>query len=130
LRADHSLTPSFYHMLSSFNTVSPSTLFFISHLSTHHNKTLLTYTTLFRTTHKIVQSIIHSIPNYQKLLKQHPELPFAYEKLLQKDRKSTRLNSSHVSISYAVFCLKKKNFTNRYSPSTRGKSEQAIASEH
>src|SRR5690349_392372 len=32
------------------------------------------------------------------------------------DRKSTRLNSSHVEISYAVFCLKKKNFrfvTNR-----------------
>src|SRR5207249_7245297 len=27
---------------------------------------------------------------------------------LAKDRKSTRLNSSHVSISYAVFCLKKK----------------------
>src|SRR5438067_9256413 len=26
-----------------------------------------------------------------------------------EDRKSTRLNSSHVSISYAVFCLKKKN---------------------
>src|SRR5207253_8810575 len=28
---------------------------------------------------------------------------------VQKDRKSTRLNSSHVAISYAVFCLKKKN---------------------
>src|SRR5437870_7234347 len=28
---------------------------------------------------------------------------------LRKDRKSTRLNSSHVAISYAVFCLKKKN---------------------
>src|SRR5699024_11401762 len=28
------------------------------------------------------------------------------------DRKSTRLNSSHVSISYAVFCLKKKKYTN------------------
>src|SRR5437868_15522637 len=28
--------------------------------------------------------------------------------LEQQDRKSTRLNSSHVSISYAVFCLKKK----------------------
>src|SRR5699024_11642638 len=27
---------------------------------------------------------------------------------LEEDRKSTRLNSSHVSISYAVFCLKKK----------------------
>src|SRR2546429_3129699 len=30
------------------------------------------------------------------------------------DRKSTRLNSSHGYISYAVFCLKKKNQTNRY----------------
>src|SRR5699024_7680797 len=29
--------------------------------------------------------------------------------LFGRDRKSTRLNSSHVSISYAVFCLKKKN---------------------
>src|SRR5699024_12098280 len=31
--------------------------------------------------------------------------------LHRQDRKSTRLNSSHVSISYAVFCLKKKNNT-------------------
>src|SRR5690625_5673608 len=31
----------------------------------------------------------------------------------EKDRKSTRLNSSHVAISYAVFCLKKKNKTKR-----------------
>src|SRR5699024_11765316 len=31
------------------------------------------------------------------------------EKMEKSDRKSTRLNSSHVSISYAVFCLKKKN---------------------
>src|SRR5438094_2869907 len=30
---------------------------------------------------------------------------------LHKDRKSTRLNSSHRTISYAVFCLKKKNKT-------------------
>src|SRR5207253_1517046 len=30
------------------------------------------------------------------------------EELLPSDRKSTRLNSSHVAISYAVFCLKKK----------------------
>src|SRR5690349_22527900 len=29
-----------------------------------------------------------------------------------RDRKSTRLNSSHVEISYAVFCLKKKKITN------------------
>src|SRR5438874_3893241 len=33
----------------------------------------------------------------------------------QKDRKSTRLNSSHVEISYAVFCLKKKNTNDRSS---------------
>src|SRR5699024_11752978 len=31
-----------------------------------------------------------------------------YAQATEKDRKSTRLNSSHVSISYAVFCLKKK----------------------
>src|SRR5690606_40059942 len=30
----------------------------------------------------------------------------------KEDRKSTRLNSSHVKISYAVFCLKKKNILN------------------
>src|SRR3712207_7256212 len=29
----------------------------------------------------------------------------------QRDRKSTRLNSSHANISYAVFCLKKKKYT-------------------
>src|SRR5690606_41378338 len=33
---------------------------------------------------------------------------FAVESYLDLDRKSTRLNSSHVKISYAVFCLKKK----------------------
>src|SRR5437870_12868383 len=32
------------------------------------------------------------------------------------DRKSTRLNSSHVAISYAVFCLKKKTTSTRWDP--------------
>src|SRR5437867_6092226 len=32
------------------------------------------------------------------------------ERVAATDRKSTRLNSSHRTISYAVFCLKKKNF--------------------
>src|SRR5690606_3798093 len=40
----------------------------------------------------------------QKYLFESLELP-----LVPSDRKSTRLNSSHVKISYAVFCLKKKN---------------------
>src|SRR3712207_7025329 len=31
-----------------------------------------------------------------------------------QDRKSTRLNSSHANISYAVFCLKKKKYTSQY----------------
>src|SRR2546430_13533337 len=35
-----------------------------------------------------------------------------------RDRKSTRLNSSHSQISYAVFCLKKKNIRTKFSPST------------
>src|SRR5690606_39978373 len=40
----------------------------------------------------------------------HPELGTIedFELLVRRDRKSTRLNSSHVKISYAVFCLKKK----------------------
>src|SRR5438309_7008910 len=38
---------------------------------------------------------------------------------LQPDRKSTRLNSSHSSISYAVFCLKKKKERRRLRPLSR-----------
>src|SRR3712207_8784987 len=35
-----------------------------------------------------------------------------------RDRKSTRLNSSHANISYAVFCLKKKNYILLFIPQT------------
>src|SRR5256885_10905554 len=47
---------------------------------------------------------------------------------IRRDRKSTRLNSSHLVISYAVFCLKKKNdiphdrSENKYSPESYGKT--------
>src|SRR3712207_8341200 len=37
------------------------------------------------------------------------------ERKASKDRKSTRLNSSHANISYAVFCLKKKKYALRVS---------------
>src|SRR5699024_12687586 len=40
---------------------------------------------------------------------QRPEQVPVFNIFARRDRKSTRLNSSHVSISYAVFCLKKKN---------------------
>src|SRR3712207_8342978 len=39
----------------------------------------------------------------------HRAVEAGYEALHRLDRKSTRLNSSHANISYAVFCLKKKN---------------------
>src|SRR3712207_8557422 len=38
-----------------------------------------------------------------------------YYGMAQQDRKSTRLNSSHANISYAVFCLKKKKNTSSHS---------------
>src|SRR5579864_6968630 len=51
----------------------------------------------------------------------------------QSDRKSTRLNSSHMSISYAVFCLKKKNRhplqrtkAGTAAPRTRGAHEPGV----
>src|SRR5690625_7121678 len=40
-------------------------------------------------------------------------VPYAVETLALLDRKSTRLNSSHVASSYAVFCLKKKTNTEK-----------------
>src|SRR5256885_4403489 len=47
----------------------------------------------------------------------HPGLPAAVQRSHHRDRKSTRLNSSHLVISYAVFCLKKKK-TNTYASVT------------
>src|SRR5438045_6094420 len=41
---------------------------------------------------------------------------YAPENVAAQDRKSTRLNSSHLGISYAVFCLKKKKITNNTTP--------------
>src|SRR2546426_7232625 len=59
--------------------------------------TLFPYTTLFRSgTHPTDCGPARS---------GHPESDIA---AIQRDRKSTRLNSSHLVISYAVFCLKKK----------------------
>src|SRR5437879_9760824 len=48
-----------------------------------------------------------SAPNFSS----HPVSVLARPEILLRDRKSTRLNSSHRCISYAVFCLKKKKHT-------------------
>src|SRR5438876_8317729 len=58
--------------------------------------TLFPYTTLFRSHHRG-----SAVPRGAPGTSRHPSTG--------RDRKSTRLNSSHPSISYAVFCLKKKN---------------------
>src|SRR5256885_3006730 len=47
------------------------------------------------------------------------ELSASVERPLGRDRKSTRLNSSHLVISYAVFCLKKKSFPPPHRPPRR-----------
>src|SRR5690606_39585320 len=46
--------------------------------------------------------------------------PYGVNLIVHPDRKSTRLNSSHVKISYAVFCLKKK--TNKSCPTSTWRS--------
>src|SRR5690625_5377099 len=69
--------------------------------------TLFPYTTLFRS---ILLNQLSKDQGkftvYNSLLSEYGVLGFDYG-----DRKSTRLNSSHVAISYAVFCLKKKTNT-------------------
>src|SRR5256885_3979328 len=60
--------------------------------------TLFPYTTLFRSYAAKVQH--HEVA--------FDQLSLPWTGMRQRDRKSTRLNSSHLVISYAVFCLKKK----------------------
>src|SRR5690554_7038784 len=68
--------------------------------------TLFPYTTLFRST---VSRLPYSgLPAGRQPKNRRCKLP--------ADRKSTRLNSSHVRISYAVFCLKKKKKKNTKFP--------------
>src|SRR5262245_64594559 len=65
--------------------------------------TLFPYTTLFRSDFfELLDRLLWILLGIQKV-----------ESLVVKpDRKSTRLNSSHLGISYAVFCLRKKKYTN------------------
>src|SRR3712207_8995715 len=89
--------------------------------------TLFPYTTLFRSDH-VHERMLHRAQHALGLLRlrepergvearDHPvELLEHVVRVVERavredvgDRKSTRLNSSHANISYAVFCLKKKN---------------------
>src|SRR3712207_7372248 len=91
--------------------------------------TLFPYTTLFRSDKNMypkLQSKLLKYPDWpgrgpvrrgpkahvQPKPRGHFTKPLKYQHQLKTDRKSTRLNSSHANISYAVFCLKKKK--NKY----------------
>src|SRR3712207_8565005 len=54
---------------------------------------------------------------------------FTFAMLVTLDRKSTRLNSSHANISYAVFCLKKKKY-NRTAQVTSSNLHMTLATSH
>src|SRR5207253_4058884 len=70
--------------------------------------TLFPYTTLFRSdlVGEIGRDHANGIP--QELADDVEHAERRHDRNGDRDRKSTRLNSSHVAISYAVFCLKKK----------------------
>src|SRR2546430_7162997 len=75
--------------------------------------TLFPYTTLFRSLFFafLIPAVIQEILRFLQYLPSTDQLRAYFTHLAQQtrtDRKSTRLNSSHSQISYAVFCLKKK----------------------
>src|SRR5690349_23780571 len=75
--------------------------------------TLFPYTTLFRSVSETVFKL--DCTDHRFRLDTDELLVSRLDDPLQ-DRKSTRLNSSHVEISYAVFCLKKKPMTPGVAP--------------
>src|SRR5438477_6871867 len=71
--------------------------------------TLFPYTTLFRSLLKLDDGGRKSAGVLvEKRMTAAFSIAITYDGAKKLDRKSTRLNSSHMSISYAVFCLKKK----------------------
>src|SRR5690242_21676333 len=93
-----------------FTTVCSLLLFFFLMIRRPPRSTLFPYTTLFRS--RLAGAEFKTGSGFQRLAERFhlpPEAgPVAVPERVERDRKSTRLNSSHMSISYAVFCLKKK----------------------
>src|SRR3712207_8628772 len=102
-------------------------LFFFLMIRRPPRSTLFPYTTLFRSpTDKpsrsldevmLAMDVVDTLRHQESLVNRELSEEDRDAQLLQRlrdiyrDRKSTRLNSSHANISYAVFCLKKKNKT-------------------
>src|SRR5436305_11188255 len=72
--------------------------------------TLFPYTTLFRSrrSSRAANGPLHRPARVRTAADRAPGVRGLRRRMEPQDRKSTRLNSSHVRISYAVFCLKKK----------------------
>src|SRR5436309_12268182 len=73
--------------------------------------TLFPYTTLFRSTLALLTGQAKFVDDMSlpgMVWMAVVRSPYAHAGITSVDRKSTRLNSSHVKISYAVFCLKNK----------------------
>src|SRR3712207_8100804 len=93
-------------------------IFFFLMIRRPPRSTLFPYTTLFRSATDMLQTGDYTIkltpvdPNLgefqEKIKVSQGILTVVDRKFGKEDRKSTRLNSSHANISYAVFCLKKK----------------------
>src|SRR2546427_8628875 len=86
--------------------------------------TLFPYTTLFRSLRlrvgdEVLERLEAVLRGHDHEARRARHLRHAGEVLRDVDRKSTRLNSSHSQISYAVFCLKKKNYNSYFSNSIR-----------
>src|SRR5262245_63096730 len=85
--------------------------------------TLFPYTTLFRSCRTVRARSRRGRAERRAFIAQARRRPRPHAALAvheqpaqrEVDRKSTRLNSSHLGISYAVFCLKKKNNTQKHS---------------
>src|SRR3712207_7878860 len=90
-------------------------IFFFLMIRRPPRSTLFPYTTLFRSllfTHSTrgLQANVFYVFLYEKCRFLGTQTDTVETNII--DRKSTRLNSSHANISYAVFCLKKKNHIN------------------
>src|SRR2546426_9279705 len=89
--------------------------------------TLFPYTTLFRSRHRRRAGGLceRTVAQMRAEPAEHVEV-VVHERLRRppQDRKSTRLNSSHLVISYAVFCLKKKKKQEKYPQQTSSRKRR------
>src|SRR5437773_11138283 len=86
--------------------------FFFLILPPPPRSTLFPYTTLFRSRRPDPWEVARTNETVEIQLNCSFEVRGGSLSAVPGDRKSTRLNSSHITISYAVFCLKKKNVQN------------------